>query len=105
MDVVAWKAWYRGGQSFCSPGTEWEDLPNEGVIAVAIRFDNGMHRVMTGSDYYWMVEILGKTTFCQGLHEDKPAERYPGASIKRGVWTSDEEMQQILQEMADWQSK
>lgn len=105
MDMVAWKAWYRGGEIFCSPGTEWEDLPDEGVVGVAMRFDNGHYRVMTGSDYYWMVEILGKLTLCQGLHEDKPAERYPGASIKVGVWTSDEEMQRVLQAMADWQSE
>jgi hypothetical protein len=58
---------------------------------------------MTGSDYYWECEILGKTTLCQGLHEDYPAKRYPGASLKKGVWTSDEEMQHVLKKMGEWQ--
>ena len=103
MNVIAWKAWYRGGQAFCSAGSEWADLPEEGVLGVAMLFDNtGNRRFMTGSDFYWMVEILGKTTLCQGLHEDKPAKRYPGASIKEGVWTSDEEMQQVMAKMGEW---
>lgn len=102
MDMIAWKAWFSGGRSWCSSGTPWEDLPEEGVIGVVIVFDDGTRRNMTGSDMYWMVELLGKPTLCQGLHDDRPAERYPGASIKRGVWTSDEEMRRVLHEMGEW---
>ena len=109
MDVIAWKAWYRGGQAYCSPGTTWEDLPDEGVLGVMIAFDEfaprsetRLRRQMSGSDLYWSCELLGKFTLCQGQHEDKPEKRYPGCSIKRGAWTSDEEMQRVNDDMRDW---
>ena len=102
MNVMAWKAWYRGGQAYCSTGYDWADLPGEGVVGVVIVFDDGTRRNMTGSDFYWMADILGVPTLCQGLHDDKPAERYPGASIKMGVWTTDDEMRHVLGKMGDW---
>jgi hypothetical protein len=102
MKVVAWKAWYRGDLAFCSTGYEWEDLPDEGVVGVVIVFDDATRRNMTGSDFYWMATILGQPTLCQGLHDDNPAERYPGASIKKGVWTTDDEMRRVLGKMGEF---
>lgn len=102
MNVVAWKAWYRGGEAYCSNGTKWEDLPDEGVVGVTIVFDDDTRRFMTGSDFYWEADILGVPTLCQGLHDDRPAERYPGASIKIGVWTTDDEMRTVLTKMGEW---
>jgi hypothetical protein len=109
MDVLTWKAWFRGGQAYCSPGTEWENLPDEGVLAVVVVFDEKspgtdvtLRRMVSGSDLYWAAEIEGHWTICQGCWEDKPAKRYPGASIKHGVWTSDDEMQRVNDEMRDW---
>ena len=102
MNMTAWKAWYIDGQAWCSAGTDWADLPKEGVIGVTIVFDDDTRRFMTGSDFYWLTELLGKPTLCQGLHDDYPKRRYPGASIKRGVWTSDEEMRHVLEKMGDW---
>jgi len=103
MKMIGWKAWYRGGQAWCSNGTAWADLPDEGVIGVKILFDDGTSRNMTGSDFYWMADILGVPTLCQGLHDDRPAERYPGASIKLGVWTTDAEMRSVLEQMGAWE--
>ena len=109
MNVLAWKAWYRGGQAYCSTGREWASLPDEGVLAVVVVFDEccptsgvQLRRMISGSDLYWTCEIDGHETFCQGSHEDKPRRRYPGAIIKRGIWTSDEEMQRVNEEMKDW---
>jgi hypothetical protein len=109
MEVVAWKAWYHGGRAFCSTGAPWEDLPDEGVLGVVMVFDEKspgtdvqMRRMMAGSDLYWGCEIGGHFTLCEGSHEDLPQERYPGASVKRGVWTSDEEMSRVNEEMRDW---
>ena len=102
MNVVAWKAWYRGGQAFCSAGSEWADLPDEGVIGVTIVYSDETRRFMTGSDFYWVADIMGKATFCQGLHDDFPERRYPGAIIKKGVWTTDEEMRLVLEKMGDY---
>lgn len=102
MNVVAWKAWYRGGVAYCSDGYKWEDLPDEGVIGVTIVYDDDTRRFMTGSDFYWQAAILGVLTLCQGLHDDRPAERYPGASIKMGVWTTDAEMRHVLEKMGSW---
>lgn len=108
MKMIAWKAWYAGGRAYCSTGTRWVDLPDDGVLGFVVLFDHvspqdeRYRRFVSGSDLYWMVEIEGDQTLCQGSHEDKPAERYPGASIKRGRWTSDEEMWRVNQEMAEW---
>ena len=102
MKVTGWKAWYRGGVAYCSNGYKWADLPDEGVIGVTIVFDNDHRRFMTGSDFYWTAEILGELTFCQGLHDDFPEHRYPGAIIKKGVWTTDDEMQLVLKKMGEY---
>ena len=102
MNVVAWKAWYRGGEAYCSNGCEWVDLPDEGVIGVTICYDDDTRRFMTGSDFYWLATILGKPTLCQGLHDDFPERRYPGAIIKRGVWTTDDEMRHVLKKMGEF---
>jgi hypothetical protein len=109
VDVLAWKAWYRGGQAFCSTGREWDELPDEGVLGIVVLFDETgpgsnipLRRMVSGSDLYWACEIDGHWTICQGAHEDRPEKRYPGAIIKRGVWTSDEEMQRVNDEMRDW---
>ena len=109
MDILAWKAWYSGGRAFCSTGTDWADLPDEGVLGIVVVLDefgpasdNRLHKFVSGSDLYWMVDLLGHPTICQGSHEDKPEKRYPGAIIKKGVWTSDEEMQRVNIEMAEW---
>ena len=107
MNVISWKAWYRGGQAYCSTGREWADLPDDGVLAVVVIFDEysgkvQLRRMISGTDFYWTCEIDGHETFCQGAHDDFPEHRYPGAIIKRGVWTSDEEMQRVNEEMANW---
>ena len=102
MKVTAWKAWYSGGRSFCHEGYKWADLPDEGVIGVMIVYDDETRRNMTGSDFYWVAEIMGVPTFCQGLHDDYPERRYPGAIIKIGVWTTDEEMRHVLGKMGEY---
>ena len=109
MDVLAWKAWYRGGQAYCSPGQAFEDLPDDGVLGIVILFDEfapaggpRLRRIVSGSDLYWSCDLAGHWTICQGSHEDQPLKRYPGAVIKHGAWTSDEEMQRVNDEMRDW---
>jgi hypothetical protein len=108
MQVIAWKAWYRGGVAYCSTGKTWAELPDDGLLGIVVLFDDlspsgeRLHRFISGSDLYWMVELEGRITICQGQHEDRPEKRYPGAVIKRGAWTSDEEMQRVNAEMARW---
>lgn len=109
MRTFAWKAWYTGGRAFCSDGTDWADLPDDGVLGIVVVFDEvsqpsgeRFRRLVSGSDLYWMVDLLGSPTICQGAHEDRPDKRYPGAMIKRGTWTSDEDMQRVNAEMAVW---
>jgi hypothetical protein len=109
MKVFAWKAWYRGGQSYCSTGTDWSELPEEGVLGIVVVFDEfspgtevRLRRMVSGTDLYWACELAGEFTICQGSHDDKPEKRYPGAEIKKGVWTSDDEMQRVNAEMRDW---
>lgn len=109
MEVFSWKAWYRGGPTYCSTGHEFKHLPDDGLLGIVIVFDQTspnsdtrLRRIVSGSDLYWCCELLGKFTICQGSHEDKPEKRYPGCIIKKGAWTSDEEMDRVNNEMRDW---
>ena len=109
MRMIGWKAWYRGGRAFCSTGTRWADLPDDGALGFVVLFDEfspgsdeRYRRFVSGSDLYWMVEIEGDQTLCQGFHDDHVEKRYPGAIIKRGAWTSDDEMQRVNAQMAKW---
>jgi len=108
MNMVAWRAWYRGGRVFCSTGVDPSELPDDEMLGVQVLFDQttpmGEHygRQLTGTDLYWYAEILGSPTWCHGAHEDRPERRYPGAVVIRGAWTSDDEMQRVNAEMAAW---
>ena len=50
MDVLRWEAWYRGGQAYCSSGTQWEMMPDEGVLGVVVVFSDNTRRMVSGTD-------------------------------------------------------
>lgn len=96
QDVVRWRAWYVGGQVFDGESFEdWRRLPDDGVLEVLVMFEGERRtsRFMSGNDRYW------STPDGVWAHSDDPhdeiAERYPGASIKRGMWTTDAEMNRV----------
>lgn len=111
MRVIAWKVWYYGGAAFCSDSVTWAELPDDGVLGIVTVFDernphNGerFRRVIDGRDWYWKAPgPEGEPIF--GFSDDDPTEildRYPGASLKRGKWTSDPEMSRVNREMQEW---
>lgn len=91
MSEPVWRVWYDGGRVFSSEDTAWGDLPADGVQHVAVYLGPG-RRDMAGCDYYFKAgEVIG-------ANNDNPgdiAKRYPGASIKRGRYTTDEELERI----------
>lgn len=101
MKTIGWKAWYTEGRKYDSANIAWEDLPNDGVVLVMLYQDARgpnrlpMRRTMIGEDYYFKHgEIYG-----HGVHPlEDVVERYPGASVKRGKWTTDEEYTYITKE-------
>lgn len=95
--VDHWRAWYTEGRVFDGQGFEdWLALPDDGVLTVMLWFEDGTRRVEQGNDQYWATP--------EGIyaHSDDPTEeierRYPGASVKRGKWTTDAEMQRVAAE-------
>lgn len=94
MEVVRFRAWYTEGRVFDGSGfKDWQALPDDGVLTVMLWFANGTRRVEQGNDFYWATP--------EGLYahsNDAPEEierRYLGASVKRGKWVTDAEMEQV----------
>lgn len=100
---IQWCAWYTGGRIF--RGTtpeEFAALPDDGVLAVVLAFNDGTRRYLMGDDFYWTAPGCGGPIYAHATHNVTPAsiaERYPGASIKRGRWTDDGTMRCVQQEM------
>lgn len=95
--VARFRAWYTEGRVFDGDGFEdWRALPADGVLSVMLWFGDGTRRVEQGNDSYFATPegIYG--------HSDDPAgeieRRYPGASVKRGKWTTDAEMHRVAAE-------
>lgn len=94
--MIGWKAWFTEGRTFTSKDSNWEDLPNDGVLAVLV-FEGGIYtRYADGQDYYFMHE---GTICCNNDTLETNKKRYPDVkNFKRGKWTSDENMKRIQQE-------
>ena len=102
LAVARWRVWYvggrvRNGRTFGA----WKRLPDDGVLTVMLWFDDGTRRVEQGNDSYFATPegVFG--------HNDETAEqieaRYPGASVKRGMWTTDAEMHRVAAEAIEAQ--
>lgn len=97
QDVQRWSVWFVGGERIDGESFEdWRALPDDGVLTVMLWFDDGTRRVEQGNDFYFATPdgVYG--------HNDHPQEeterRYPGASVKRGKWTTDAEMHRVAAE-------
>lgn len=94
QDVVRWRVWYVGGEvREGKTFTDWQTLPDDGVLIVMLYHEDGTRRIEQGNDSYWA------TPEGAYAHSNDPAEeikrRYVGASVKRGKWTTDAEMQRV----------
>ncbi len=102
MKVIGWRAWYADGAVFDNAKTEWDDLPADGVITIVVYFDQPapsgapLRRILDSSDWYFRAPDGGDWIY--GHNNDDPEEtkrRYPGASLKRGRWTTDCRIKEI----------
>lgn len=86
---MRFRAWYTEGRVYEGHGyDDWCALPDDGVLTVMLYHADGTRRVEQGNDYYWATP-----DGIYGHSDDQQIEdRYPGASVKRGKWTTDEEM-------------
>ena len=106
MSVVAWKTWYTNGRAFCSTGSMPEDLPSDGCLGFVLLLDEFTdevqhRRIMNSCNYYFIQETENGTIYGHN-DEDDVAERYPGAIIFRGKWTTEKEMSTVLEKMKIW---
>lgn len=87
--MVTWRAYYTNSRSFDSATDSWIDLPDDGFLILILYYEDGSPErlVLNGEDYYWHIP----DTDLYGASCDDPAEireRYSGAVIKRGIWTT-----------------
>lgn len=101
--VARFRAWYTEGRVFDGHGFEdWQQLPADGALEFVVGFEGERRtsRFMSGNDTYWA------TPGGVWAHSDDPhtevVARYPGASVKRGMWTTDTEMGRIHAEAVAW---
>jgi hypothetical protein len=97
LTVIRWRAWFVGGDTIDGTTFEdWQQLPDDGVTQVLIGFRDGTAREERGDDWYFATPdgIYGHNS--HPLDENR--ERYPTASFKRGMWTTEQELARIHQE-------
>lgn len=102
QQVARWRVWYIGGDTTEGRSfAEWQALPDDGVLTVMLWHQDGTRRVEQGNDSYFATPdgVYG--------HNDETVEqieaRYPGASVKRGMWTTDAEMARVAAEAIEAQ--
>ena len=107
MNVMAWKAWYTGGRNFCSDGMPFEDLPRDECLGFMLLMDEvtdggvRYRRHMSGSSWYWMWDGPQGEVYGEG-DEGDVEERYPGAVVIRGKWTTETEFARPQKAAMDW---
>ena len=99
-DVAGWRIYYVGLEDYDSATTEWSALPGDGVLLLKIYYDEfttgGVRytQTLSGDDYYF--HVPGTDVFgCNNHPPEETHERYPGAIIKRGRWTTRTEMKAV----------
>jgi hypothetical protein len=108
--AVAW--WYTEGRSGtfeCQTDADfvaqWTALPDDGVLAFKFYFDakapTRLSQNLNGNDWYWIQPTDNGIVFG---HSDDTKEdiltRYPGALLKRGMWTTVNDIQRVISEQA-----
>lgn len=105
--VDSWRIWYTSDRQYNSVGDDWQDLPDDGVLALVIYYDEYsadgevQHRfVHDGEDWYF--HEPGTDFF--GSNQDTLEEnqrRYPNCIFKRGKWVPRAEYKRVRQQAID----
>jgi len=112
MRVMAVSWWYTEGRQghFEAPTddelmSEWSALPDDGVLAFKFYFDaKNPTRLMAnanGNNWYWLQRTDNGVLYGHSDDtQDDILARYPGAVLKRGMWTTPEDMQRVVNEQS-----
>lgn len=90
MAVEGWRAFYTEGREYSSINTRWSDLPDDGMLAVTIYYDEWSgdtqySSVLSGYDWYFHNPETGLFGGNSDTR-DENERRYPDACLKRGKW-------------------
>ena len=97
--AVRFKAWYIGGKVYEGDSSAWGKMPDDGVLAVKVYFNDGTARNCNGNDWYGLLLFDDQSwTIAHNNNEDN-AKRYPTGLWKRGQWTSEQEMNAVVEAM------
>lgn len=102
------RIWYTDGFSDGNDISDWINLPESGVVAIyqthGFKGNIRLGSICSGSDWYWMNEsgIIEQN----GFSVDTPGEwskvNIPDNAItKKGIWVSDERMNQVNLELIE----
>lgn len=104
-----WRIWYNNNVIIeCDNQQEWTDAPELGVQLVYQSEGYDQHgtklgQIFMGSDWYWMHNgVIGQSDSAteMGVWIQNPAP--VGAVSKRGLYITDEEMTQIMENFNNW---
>ena len=104
LSVVGWRVWY-DDEVYDSRYHTWEEIPTDGVQVMYVYKSDGRRMHMAGYSSYFKLDGPNGEVYGSNMDEpDVTAERYPGAWIKRGKWTSLEHLERLQKEAAefDW---
>lgn len=120
MKMIGWRAWFEDMTDpyfriyTSKPGVrhqiqcEWEDVPLDGCYGMQVYFDEtnaqGLPLMRSCQDTMYFMFKAPDGNMTIGHNEDPPevtAERYniPISWVKRGKWSSDQTMQNVLESM------
>jgi hypothetical protein len=91
-----------GGRVVTGHGpADWSEVPDDGILAVVLVFNDSTRRNCNGDDWYGLLVTGDRWTVIHNSHsEAENRARYPNVAWKRGRWTDDGEMQAVLEWMA-----
>jgi hypothetical protein len=95
-ELGGWRIWLTDDRQYNSREHEWAEVPDDGVLVLKLYYDAWANPdvrytlVLDGDDHYFHVpetNLYG----CSNDPIEEIKERYPGALVKRGMWTTAEE--------------
>jgi len=96
--IISWRVWYTDDRVFDSETTTWDKLPADGLLLVRLYLGTkGCSREMGGCSLYWRQETDKGVIYAYDNAENAiiPQECWDNNLVKRGVWTTDQEMADV----------
>lgn len=96
------KIWYIDKTIEGTSLEDWNNAPDDGVIIIYEKFENGYSRVSAGSDWYWMMpneNVYQSGTSSEVAGEYLSHNAPENAVLKKGRWTTDEDFKKAYDEM------